>query len=406
MLRKASPEYIPKHVANTAIAAFTELAKAEARTHNAPSAADVHFHEVGAIDSIVDTVGTLLALWFLQVDTVSCSRLPLGEGTVWTDHGLLPVPAPAAMRLLVGLPTCAGPPGNTGELVTPTAAAVLRVLTINGPKTKTPGRPPSFVPRRIGLGAGTKDFVKHPNVVRLIIGDQVVEENARMPGNDLVQQPLDINPPTTRHHTNPANTNQINAPEKNMEPPGVAISETKDVVPEQKWKMDRLVQLEANLDDTTAEVLAFTVDELLKNGAIDAWVHPIVMKKGRAAHTLHCLCHDGGDSDELVNKLMEVIFRQSTTLGIRIYRNIERAALRRQFASVRTPFVDPKHDGCVDVKISYLGDEVASVKAEFDQCKDISMHTQVPLKRIAEFATRKVLEDMEQRVEAEKIKPT
>jgi hypothetical protein len=98
----------------------------------------------------------------------------LGEGTVWTDHGLLPVPAPATLLLMVGMPTSPGPPGVTGELVTPTAAALLRVLTKKDGISSIAGRPPRFVVNCVGIGAGTKDFRKHPNILRLLIGDSVV----------------------------------------------------------------------------------------------------------------------------------------------------------------------------------------------------------------------------------------
>jgi uncharacterized protein (DUF111 family) len=179
MLMNSPTAYIPEWVRDTAIEAFTELAKAEAMTHGAESPDAVHFHEVGAIDSIVDTVGTLLAMDCLGIKTVSCSPLPLGQGTVWTDHGLLPVPAPATLRLMVDMPTCPGPPGVTGELVTPTAAALLKVLT-RSYKTKILGRPPCFTIRRVGIGAGTKDFVKHANILRLIIGDDVVRDDRRL----------------------------------------------------------------------------------------------------------------------------------------------------------------------------------------------------------------------------------
>ena len=163
--------------------AFEALAEAEAATHGASSKDAVHFHEVGAIDSIVDTVGTLIALEALGVTTVSCSRLPLGEGTCWTMHGLLPVPAPATLRLLCDMPTCPGPPGTTGELVTPTGAALLRALTLlnednQGAGASILGRPPSFTLRKVGIGAGTKDFEKHPNVVRLMLGDTIVPKKS------------------------------------------------------------------------------------------------------------------------------------------------------------------------------------------------------------------------------------
>ena len=158
MLASSSSQYIPTQVARLTIDTFTALAHAEMHAHGSASIDDVHFHEVGAVDSIVDTVGTLLALYHLGVDlgggnkgqtgtesssskdsvddnegtptiAVTCSALPLGEGTVMTDHGLLPVPAPAALRLIIGMPTRPGPKGPTGELVTPTAAALLRLLT-------------------------------------------------------------------------------------------------------------------------------------------------------------------------------------------------------------------------------------------------------------------------------------
>jgi uncharacterized protein (DUF111 family) len=198
MLREADILHIPPIVSSLAISAFTELAHAEMHTHGASSIDTVHFHEVGAVDSIVDTVGTLLALHHLGVNlgddtknrsAVSCSRLPLGEGTVWTDHGLLPVPAPATLRLLVGMPTCPGPKGVTGELVTPTAAALLRVLTGSHLSNKderhkscywkskeVAGRPPHFTPRAVGIGAGTKDFENHANILRLVLGDDIPNE--------------------------------------------------------------------------------------------------------------------------------------------------------------------------------------------------------------------------------------
>mmetsp|Transcript_8239 Transcript_8239/g.15201 ORF Transcript_8239/g.15201 Transcript_8239/m.15201 type:complete len:377 (+) Transcript_8239:392-1522(+) len=187
LLKDASEDYIDNWVKQLAIIAFTELAKAEATTHGADGIDNVHFHEVGAVDSIVDTVGTLIALHALNVTSVTCSRLPIGEGTVWTAHGCLPVPAPATLLLLVDLPTCPGPLGIvTGELVTPTGAALLRALTFHCiPPLKLPseeqkrlfiqqGRPPSFTIRKIGVGAGSKDFEKHPNILRLLLGDTIV----------------------------------------------------------------------------------------------------------------------------------------------------------------------------------------------------------------------------------------
>ena len=172
MLQEAPNEYISEWVRDTSIAIFTELAHAEAKTHGAESIDAVHFHEVGAVDSIVDTVGTVLALHALGISSFSCSRLPLGEGTVWTAHGILPVPAPATLRLMVGMPVCQGPRGARGELVTPTGAAILRVLAMKGCRDQKGEAPLNFTVQKIGIGAGTKDFEKHPNILRLIIGNR------------------------------------------------------------------------------------------------------------------------------------------------------------------------------------------------------------------------------------------
>jgi uncharacterized protein (DUF111 family) len=176
MLTEAPDEWISPWVRRVALAAFERLAQAEAHVHGAACSDAVHFHEVGAVDSIVDTVGSLLALEALGVTTVTCSRLPLGEGTVRAAHGLLPVPAPATLRLLEGLPVMAGPPGITGELVTPTGAALVQALLAECglPGAPHDGRPPRFTLRHTGLGAGTKDFTQHANILRLLLGDDLV----------------------------------------------------------------------------------------------------------------------------------------------------------------------------------------------------------------------------------------
>jgi uncharacterized protein (DUF111 family) len=214
--------YISSWVCTMGMYTFTELAIAEAQVHGCSSVDAVHFHEVGAIDSIVDILGTFIVLHdILQIRTVSCSRLPMGYGgSVYTQHGYMPIPAPATLLLLQDMPTCASPyPTNkgmnshtilsrtTGELVTPTGVAVLKTLTKHcSPYTSTAmdvsknstsnhnsqhhpqqqrqqhsqrypygdGTPPAFTIRKIGIGAGTKEFQDHPNILRIIIGDDIV----------------------------------------------------------------------------------------------------------------------------------------------------------------------------------------------------------------------------------------
>jgi uncharacterized protein (DUF111 family) len=154
----------------------------------------------------------------------------------------------------------------------------------------------------------------------------------------------------------------------------------------QLWNSNTLTHLEANLDDATPELMAHAIDLLLDNGAIDAWVVPIVMKKGRPAHSVSCLC-DGETATE--NNLLAVLFRHTTTLGIRIHRNISRASLQRRFFRVQLPYRDNSRGGEVDVKVSsFNNEEVVSVKAEFDQCKIIAKESNVPLKIVANTAER------------------
>ena len=422
-------------------------------------------NRVGAIDSIVDIIGTLLALHHLSISTVSCSPIPIGEGSVWTDHGQLPVPAFATMRLLLGMKVCKGPGDMngtiTGELVTPTAAALLRVLTgvadfENGKKnsgsndddimnTKKAtfaevriGRPPAFTPRFVGIGGGTKDFVKHPNIIRLIIGEDAVFDDGRMKGPDRSVPLVETN---VQHGDDDGDDNERKNHDGNLVQTDdlsqlveaavqlknhneTKVIETKNATTVTKeeskpvkenrtddhvlpWKIDKLTLLQTNIDDITSEVLAYVVDQLLQNGAIDAWVQPIVMKKGRSAHQLNCLLHSPSQSSSLseqssssastLSTLMEIIFRHTTTLGVRIQRDIERAALQRKFLKVQTCYgIDNENarNGIVDVKIAYLGDEVVSMKAEFDHCKVIAEETGIPLKDIADDAIKKAREQL------------
>lgn len=447
MLQSAPSEYIPFHVARLAIDAFTALAHAEMSAHGSASIEDVHFHEVGAVDSIVDTVGTLLALYHLGVDlgggqrvglqsseedgvesnnntntkssiAVTCSALPLGEGTVMTDHGLLPVPAPAALRLLIGMPTCPGPMGPTGELVTPTAAALLRVLTgvvdskadlrhrhRGGESSsssywqpmRVPGRPPRMVVRAVGLGAGSKDFERHANVLRLILGD--IDDDVRRRQTTCGGSSTDAIVQTGKV-ANDDDTDEVQSkvPMEDRCLPHYS-QDVKDITTcadseqsSQPWDMHTLTHIEANIDDATPELLAHALNLLLENGAIDAWINPIIMKKGRPAHTLHCLCRSDStteQSNDEERRLLNTMFRHTTTVGIRIHRNILRAALKRRFVEVQLPYTDNARHGRVDVKISSFNDgEIISVKPEFDHCKILSEESGIPLKDVSHEAER------------------
>ena len=152
------------------------------------------------------------------------------------------------------------------------------------------------------------------------------------------------------------------------------------------WNSNTLTQLEANIDDATPELMAHAIELLLENGAIDAWVVPIVMKKGRPALSLNCLCHDDKTKE---SDLLAIMFRHTTTLGIRIHRNISRASLQRRFIKVQLPYQDNSRGGEVDIKVSsFRNDEVVSLKAEFVQCKLIAKESNVPLKIVSSTAER------------------
>ena len=212
---------LPDAVRRRALAAFELLAEAEAEVHGV-AVDDVHFHEVGALDSIVDVIGVADGLDALEVDELVVSPIATGFGTVETEHGTLPVPAPATARLLAGVPSYAG--GIEGELTTPTGAALARALATRfGPM-------PAAVPVAVGHGAGSRPLVV-PNVARVTLAERASAAEA--------------GPPTET----------------------VAI-------------------LETNLDHLSPEQLAFSSERLLEEGALDVWRTPIVMKKGRAAVTL------------------------------------------------------------------------------------------------------------------------
>ncbi|KAE9010082.1 hypothetical protein PF005_g10946 [Phytophthora fragariae] len=153
-------------VKEKSVAVFTLLAQAEAHTHGT-SLDEIHFHEVGAIDSIVDTIGSVIALDLLGVREVHASFLPFSSGTVKCMHGVLPVPPPATFRLMIGVPVCPAPKGAKGELVTPTGISLVKALA------STFGEPPAFIPTHTGVGAGTKEFPGHANIVRVAIGTKI-----------------------------------------------------------------------------------------------------------------------------------------------------------------------------------------------------------------------------------------
>jgi uncharacterized protein (TIGR00299 family) protein len=220
---------VPDAVRHQADRAFTLIAECEAGIHGmAPD--DVHLHEVGAVDAILDVVGALWGFHILGVTDAYTGRVALGDGIVRAAHGVLPVPAPATLKILEGIAVRPGPEG-AGELVTPTGAALLRVMTAGKPM-------PPYVPLRSGFGAGTKDFPDRANALRLILADAVAGDT------------------------------------------------------DSAARSERLVLLAADVDDMSPEYLAAAADQLRGAGALDVTLHPVVMKKGRAGTRVEVLCRE------------------------------------------------------------------------------------------------------------------
>ena len=244
---------LPERVARRALDALEALARVEGRLHGV-SPADVHLHEVGGHDALVDVVGTAAALEVLGVDAVSVSPVAVGTGEVRAAHGTLPNPPPAVLRLLEGFPTYGRPVAL--ELTTPTGAALVRALSSPGDA----GAMPAMTVRASGYGAGAAELDTLPNCTQVVVG-----EADPLPGPVGAGQEVRV--------------------------------------------------LEANLDDATGEQLARALGALLEAGALDAWLTPVVMKKGRPGHTLHVLC-DPARAEELA----AVVRRTTGSFGVRSLR--------------------------------------------------------------------------------------
>lgn len=295
---------LPDRVRDRALATFANLAEVEGNLHRRhPS--QVHFHEVGALDSIIDTVGVCAALEVLDVDDVRASAVATGTGMVRTAHGLLPNPVPAVVELLRGAPTYGL--DLPWELTTPTGAALLSTLGAGW------GPMPPMTIDATGFGAGSREIDGMPNVTQVILGT-LMELDGQATG-----QPL--------------------------------------------------VQLDANVDDATGETIAHALATLLEAGALDAWVTPIVMKKGRPAHTISALVDVA-----LVRQVAEVIARETGSLGVR-GTTVERWPAAREMHEVEL-------DGMpVRIKVS-----PGRAKVEHDDAAKIARRTGAPLREVVRRA--------------------
>jgi pyridinium-3,5-bisthiocarboxylic acid mononucleotide nickel chelatase len=314
IIRKAQ---LSENVRRTAIQIFEVLGAAEAKIHNM-DIESVHFHEVGAVDAIVDIVGAAVGAEALGVEEIVCSPLNVGGGTVKCAHGVFPVPAPATVEILQGAPVYSS--GMQVELLTPTGAAIVKTLATRF------GAFPEMKIEKSGYGAGTRDFPGNPNVVRLVIGESAVSLSA-------------------------------------------------------KTTQDTVSVLEANLDDLNPQVFGYVMDRLLEEGALDVFGMPVQMKKNRPGTLLTVLC-----KPEDAAKLTQIIFSETTTLGVR-RREEQRQTLARRWVSVSTLWGD------VRMKIASMNGTVTNYAPEYEDCRKIATEQHVPLKTVMQAATQSYLQD-------------
>ncbi|NTV50115.1 MAG: nickel pincer cofactor biosynthesis protein LarC [Geobacteraceae bacterium] len=285
---------------------FRCLAEAEAKVHGV-AIENVHFHEVGAIDSIVDIVATAICLEHLQVEQIYASALPLGSGFVETAHGRLSVPAPATAELLKGLPVH-GECGS-GERVTPTGAAIL-VALVSGF-----GQQPTMLLEKTGCGAGGRDFTDCPNILRAFLGSKV----------------------------------------------------------EKSDHADEVIVVEANIDDSTPEVLGYAMERLLEEGALDVFFASIQMKKNRPGVMVSFLCHP-----EQLELLSQTLLVETTAIGLRYYR-ADRIILQRRVVERQTDFGPVRFKEIIDSSGKML-----RRSPEYEDCRRIAREKEIPCREVME----------------------
>jgi pyridinium-3,5-bisthiocarboxylic acid mononucleotide nickel chelatase len=282
---------------------FMKIARAEASVHGIPID-QVHFHEVGAVDSIIDVVGAAICYNALKVDAVHVSAIELGSGFVLCDHGRLPVPAPATAEIIKGLPVKKG--GVDFEATTPTGAAILAVLGTSFDPSLT------FNIEKTSYGVGQKENPNVPNLLRVFLGETIPESGS---GHDAIQ-------------------------------------------------------IECNIDDMNPEFFEYISDRLFKAGASDVFFLNIMMKKGRPGILLNVICET-----DLADIVKNIIFRESTTLGMRTF-PFRKDTLARKFETMQTMYGD------ITIKRSYYKGEEVSSKPEYEECKRIAAEKSIPVKEV------------------------
>jgi uncharacterized protein (TIGR00299 family) protein len=325
---------------------FERLFKAEAKVHG-ETFDSVHFHELGAVDCLIDVFGTIIGLDLLEVEKVYSSPLNLGSGSIKTGHGILPVPAPASAEILKGVPVYST--DIDCELTTPTGAVLVKQLSSEF------GGLPLMNIETIGFGAGSQNFKDRPNVLRLFVGDSLPP--FRKPNPPI--PPLEKGGKGAR----------LPSVGQGFEKGGLGrVTDRQGFLTPQKGSFDEKVTvIEANIDDMNPQIYEYVMEKLFKAGSLDVFLTQILMKKGRPGIKLTVLCKETG-SEELI----KIIMKETTTIGLRFY-DVKRRILQREIKLVDTEF------GKVRVKLSRLGDEILKVTPEYEDCKRIAKKLGIPL---------------------------
>ncbi|OUC12276.1 MAG: TIGR00299 family protein [Alkalinema sp. CACIAM 70d] len=323
---------LPDRVTAWSLAIFRQLAVAEGAVHGiAPE--EVHFHEVGAVDAIVDIVGTCLGLDWLGVEALYCSALPIGGGTIWAAHGQLPVPVPAVLKLFESRQVPIYHNGIDRELVTPTGAAIVTVLA------QQFGPPPPMTIHKVGLGAGSLQLTI-PNMVRLWLGE------SWQSGGENAARTTPLAQPTS---------------------PSPSLSPTSPV-------QTTIAVLETQIDDLNPQAVGYLFEALLSAGALDVFTQAIGMKKSRPGTLITVICQPDNVGD-----CERILFQETTTLGIR--KTLQtRTELAREWHPIQL------EHGIVRLKVAKLGETVVNVQPEYEDCAVLARQFHLPWREVHRLA--------------------
>jgi uncharacterized protein (TIGR00299 family) protein len=320
----------------------------------------IHFHEVGAADSIADIVGAVVGLDYLGVEEIQSSSIPTGCGTIKIAHGVCSVPAPATAELLRGIPILVSE--VPFELTTPTGAALLKYYV------KKFGAMPTMMIQSVGVGAGSRHLEEQANILRILIGDceqnnEETEKTRSLSAPEHQYEHLFDNLQEKKTHTHHEHKNE-HKNEHEQKHPSSGSSHQPQPTTEMVWIV------ETNLDDVSGEVIGHCIDQLWTISPLDVWTTPIQMKKQRPGVILSVLCRR-----EQIKKVESILFTETTTIGIRRFQ-VERTVLHRESCRMTTAW------GEIDAKKARLPDGTEKIMPEFESVKNLAAAENISVREI------------------------